>query len=488
MRGERFAAGGLLFALLAMSIASAQAPALPEGCERDGLAVTCQWSFDTRQEPGRFLWDFELPAAGEGFATVVVVLEGADGGWTTSVLDADGDRLTRDTHESDRQPSSTHHRDSYSLVVNETEARTFRFSSLAETVEVQGATVNNNVFGGASSGAVAITWHIEPFPDGVAPIRPAATREDPHLVAPALDARQGASDILAAWFDDASLGDGRFEVHLAVADASDWGWQDGGDYLRYHVEFALVGSRYQAGWNLGASSSVSSLDEVLHECYFGVQNAASNFEALVEPRCAFDWDNSTFSMAVPEAAVGNPSGAALFTDMRAEVLSGTYHGPTGTYSTSLDTLDDEAEGERYPFALGGPDVWDELNPRLAVPDPVAPAWYQAPLAKENVPDTLQVVGALIAAATFLGGLVFVRRSRRQTKELLARVDALAEAYARDARAGLMALGDLEMEFARLHRENKITDAQYQLAAQRLTTAATRFAHRRDLGLDDGTPG
>lgn len=467
--------------------AGAQVPAMPEGCEGDEKAVTCQWRFDTRQGLGQLIWEFALPAIADGFATVVVLLDGADGGWSTYVLDEEGRRTSMDTHEADRQPGSTRHRDSYSLVVNVSEARTFRISTVAQSIEVQGATVNNAAPGGASSGLFTVTWHIEAFPEGVAPIRPAATREDPHLAAQPRDARQGASDLVAAWMDDAFVGDARFEMHVAVADAQDWAWRTGGEYLRYHYAFDLALKRYQATWSIGATQPLDDIEDVGTECFFGAQNEAGNFESLVDPRCEIDWGNGTLSMSVPAAILGDPSGAALFTGMSAEVLSGSYHGPTGTYSTSLDTVDDQASGERYPFALGGPDVWDELNPRLAVRAPPVAPFYEEPLAPANIPDTLQVAGALLGLVTFVAGFVVVRRHRRLTRQLIARIDELTALHEDDARRGLLALGQFESEVAALYREKALTDAQYQLVTQRVSAAATRLGFRHNLGLDDGEP-
>jgi hypothetical protein len=211
--------------------------------------------------------------------------------------------------------------------------------------------------------------------------------------------------------------------------------------------------------------------------------------------------NATLVARIPERSVGNPSPSDLFLDLSAASFS--YPGSTlldpveafnpGIYDhpkSPVAVREDETKPAdmRYAFALGGPAVWHTLNPRLD-PDPeFIPAWYVAPLAKENIPNTLQVVGALLAGITFLVGAIAVIARRRQLRKYLDRIDAVERSRQFDSSQTLRELGLLEDEFARLFRKGRLTEGQFQVLGQRIASVATRFALRRELGLDDGVPG
>lgn len=468
-------------------LASAQEP-LPGACARESSDIVCQWTFDNREDLKTF-YSFEVPLLARMLATITVVEEGADGGWQLFLTNATGEGLEDHAHTPRSEPSQVVRTTLQTLVLGEAAGRGWlNMSLLSDGVGVDGANVfTGQGLGPASVGAFTLTYSVTELPAGVAPARPAATREDPHLSGAMSDARRGAFDLRAAWFDDALVGDGLFDAHVAVSDLSDGEWAEGGVVVIHRLSFTVLGVPYRLDWDLRAVEPAPGRDDVDLECSLVHVLGPTTEETVLQPWCTVDWDASVVTAYVPERSVGSPGDGTPFTAMSAQAERRAESPRTG-YSSSLDTLEDEMSGERYPFALGGPAVWDELNPRLAVP-PVAPAaWYEAPLAKENVPDTLQVVGALLAGATFLGGAVLVQTRLRRTRELLARVDAVAEEHARDGHRGLVALGALEFEFTRLFRDGKITEAQFQLAIARLSHAATRMHFRHTTGLDDGVAG
>lgn len=481
----------VLITLLVVSLASsvrAQSGTLPDGCERSETGVLCQWQFDTRQD-GALFHSFSAPFHPRTLATMTVVQEGVDGGWEVFLVAPDGTQVDEHAH-TPRSTSTTVVRTTHqALVLGAPEgAGWLNLSLRGDGVGIDGVTAFTGGFlGPPSAGAFSVTYAADTLPPGESPIRPAATRDDPHLVGPERDARRGAYDQVAAWFDDAFLGDGLFEAHVAARDLSDWDWREGNVVAIHVVEFRVLDVAYYLSWNLKAVEPTATLDDVDLECSLMRILGPANYETILRPACAVEWENGILTASIPERSVGSPGDGAPFTSLRTTAKERMQTPQTG-YSSTLDTVEDQMTGERYAFALGGPAIWDGLNPRLAVPPPVAPAWYEAPLAKENVPDTLQVVGAFLAALTFLFGIVAVRKHRRQTRELLARVDALTAAHEREAREGLLALGTFEAEVTGLYRANRLSDAQYQMLTQRISAAAARLALRHGLGLDDGAPG
>lgn len=470
--------------LLPGGLAPTAAP-LPDGCVPQDPAVSCVWRFDTRDEPDRLVYEFELPVLPRTYASLTIVLDGVDGGWTYEILRETGEGtegLEEKSHTPDGSTSSVHRAvDIFVFVADPGHTHRLVFTPRLEGVQAAGMTINDAdaLSSGASAGEFTLTYSAEPLAEGVAPPRPAATVDDPHLQGAAGDARRGAYDLRAVWFDDDRLGDGLVDLRVHVADLDDWDHAQGSVYMGYTVDFEVLGRLYRAVWRLEALEGTSAVEDVGTGC--GVWELDSvGIRRSMTPFCEYDWANSTVVARIPERFLGSPGDGELFTGMSATSYSNRYH-PGGSYSTTTDGVEDEVASERYAFALGGPAVWDELNPRLAVPPEPAKPWYAAPLASENVPDTLSVLGTMLAAATFLFGFVVVRRHRRQTRELIARVDALVQTHELSVRAGLVALGDLESEFSVLLREGRITEAQYQVAAQRVTLAATRLSLRRDLG-------
>jgi hypothetical protein len=246
------------------------------------------------------------------------------------------------------------------------------------------------------------------------------------------------------------------------------------DELSWKIAWSVGSKRYYVEWALPRPAS----NATTYSCVLKTEMENEQLEeVLAHPLCEVDRAAGTFHATFPEASIGSPPDGQVFEAV--EVRSRARYLPT----RAIDTLDDRGE-VRYAFALGGPSVWSSLNPRL---DPPPVAWYEDPLAPENVADTLQVAGSLAALATFLVGLALVSRRRRQTSRLLARVDAL-DAKGVDSAQTLVLLGQLEQEFNELFRRHRISEAQYQVLSQRIAGVATRFALRRSLGLDDGVPG
>lgn len=98
------------------------------------------------------------------------------------------------------------------------------------------------------------------------------------------------------------------------------------------------------------------------------------------------------------------------------------------------------------------------------------AWYRAPLAPENLPNTLQVGGAVAAAATFLVGLLLVRRRRSLARKLLGEVEALTRKHAGEPAALRHALVQLDTHAQSLVARGRLAEDQYGLVARRIDSA------------------
>lgn len=472
----------LLLAAPALALPLPTRDAAPEGCAEENGAYHCAWSVDTRDpavlgQGATPTFRQEIPLHNNTLATITVRLEGEDRGWNLIIVRwPDGDRegaaeiesIARHAAPFDGQlfhaETSTHvlrgdGRDLHELVL------TFSDYNVGGT-EAYGT-------GPPSLGEFHVAYLAEELPAGVPPSRPAASKEDPHLADAADDARRPELDVLAAWLDDARLGDGLLDIHLAVADLGDPSFDAdvsvGGSSLTWEALFRVEPEQYRMIWFLHPDGSLS--------CNLR-RDTVTATSIVAVPDCSLDEADATLSAIFPEGAIGNPRAG---TPIR--LVGASAHTFSGVRQT-----EDLASEARYDFAPGGPSVWSGLNPRLDPPPAEPKAWYVDPIARENLPDTLQVVGAILAATTFIGGLVVVHRSRRQTRTLLAQVDLLVRQHQENAREALLALGRLESQFDDLYRGGRINESQYQLASSRITSAAARFALRRELGLDDGAPG
>lgn len=430
----------------------------------------CRYEVSTLDEPRRESYDLEITAFPRTYATITVRAdEGLDTMWRYAIHEPGSDEPQAVKRHTRTSGATT---ETETFVLDAPAGRlVLRFAPDAGSFEGQALT--------ASAGRFVVVYRGEPLAEGVPPARPAATREDPHLSDPSEDVADASRDLVAGWFDDARLGDGLFEVHLLLRDLSaihlspgEVGAGAAETSNLYQFFFRVLDRDYGIAWEARANTDEGHDWSCFFYTFEQAEEATGRLSRpLGTPRCTYDEENSTLAAAIPEAAVGSPGDGEPFSNLRALVsVDRVFTSTVRPSTTSVDQMD----AARYPFALGGPAVWDALNPRLAVPP--AP-WYADPLAPEHVADTLQVGGALVAAATFLGGALVVRRHRRQTRRLLDRIDALLAAHAQDARASMDALTRLEAEFTRMLRENAITEAQYQVATQRLLAVAARYAGR-----------
>lgn len=463
--------------------------AAPADCGPDATGeVRCEWTIRTQDQPTRVRHEFWFDAPPSSIATITVVLQGEDAGWSYTIFalppGAERDRRVSEGHHNpdDVTHNGPHVDTAAHLLVGEPGTKyllSFRTSHVAP-----GGTLvlpNAGVYP-PSQGVFRITLHAQPVPEGTPPSRPAATREDPQLLDDPRDAFSEDMDLLAAWLDDERLDDGLFDVHVAVAslDHLDLNFSrqgvpvPGPAVAMWILSFRIEDQRYAMQWVAEAQGSGYDF-----RCRL-VRYLDPGIETVIRPQCVMDVPNATLHARIPEVSVHTPAAGVPFTDLRAEAVHDNDLG--------YRSLEDEIRLERYPFALGGPDVWHGLNPRLDPPQALALPWYEAPLTEDNLPNTLQVVGAILASLTFLSGLVILAGRRRQTHRLLDRVDAIEAAAGFDSRETLLALGRLEEEFTRAYRRGRLTEAQYQIVSQRIASVATRFALRRQLGLDDGVPG
>lgn len=482
----------LLASALLVSLAPLQAEAAPEGCsDAEPDVYTCRWVLSGVKPGEAGFWElpmFEAPA----LATFTVTLtQSLDQGWQLQVQrkragSDEWEVASESLHPGTTQLSNRHQSQStHVLEGNPGDAWRVEFHPGHRDVSL----VGDGFASGQGVGTYEVAYLARILPPGAKPSRPAATPDDPQIEDLPGEVSEPAWDLRAAWFDDARLEDGLFDVHLRVgslenitlaafrANSIPAGAADSQvDMLMWKVSWVVEGGAYFVEWAIPRGAPV---DWDAMRCALKREPATEGGEeeVLAHPLCRVDVANATLHADVPIASIGSPPDGALFEALEARTRV-RYTG------NAKDVPDDTPGGLRYQFALGGPAVWSALNPRL---DPPPTPWYEDPLAPENIADTVQLGGALVAVSTFLVGLVLVRGRQRQTARLLARVDAVEERGI-DSADVLLRLGELEQEFNGLFRRHRISDAQYQVLTQRIAGVATRFSLRRSLGLDDGTPG
>lgn len=471
--------------------AAAEGAALPDGCESVETGYLCEWTFDATHDSGALL-EFPVPVVERARLNVTVDFTGAGPGWLYFLWDTtDSVRLLNHQEQQDIDQTEAHVSTVHFFVTDPAHEHVFQFhrSPLPITYGTPDVVTS-------SQGSFHVRFDVSQLPEGRIPARPAATRDDPHLADSERDAPSPALDVVAAWFDDDAVDDGVFQAYLRVADLSapypprSLNGEGADDIYEWVIEWSIDSTRFTLVWQLE--------DRGFFACFLDYVSSESNDDAAT-PRCVLDAENSTFRADILEEAVGFVGPGVPFTDLRAYTLT---HDPARQtpdevlFSDGLffgSHVEDETQGEeRYPFALGGEDVWDELNPRLAAPEvPVEvlalamPApWYQEPFSRANLPDTLQVVGAALGSLTFLGGLFFVGRRRRATRRLLARVDAIERAHEEAPRTGIVALASLEGELAAMLHDGALREEQYQLLSARVSAASQRLGVRERI-LADG---
>lgn len=475
----RLAVVALASALLAgglAPLASAEGP-----CRLADDRIFCRWVLDPRELPGVSSASFSLPVFDRTLSTFIVTVTGRDNGWMLRVqrwTDDAWEDISLATHVAPADASYSHQDESTHVLLTDAATRHRLVFDTSYVFVARDAAPSGLV---ASTARIEITYHAQPVPDGAAPSRPAATVGDPHLRDFEDDAGHPTHDLLAAWLDDARLGDGLLDAHLRVADLNLTGASfvspstgQSASTIGWKLAWGLRGQRYQLEWSGRPDRSIS--------CALMTEpQAAGEAEVvLIVPHCAADLANGTLSAVFPEMSIGAPADGEVFLSPAAR---------TRLFGLGDPEVVDEVVVPTYSFALGGPAVWSQLDGgRKDPPQEVVPAWYEAPLREENLPDTLQVAGAVLAVATFLGGLLVVAGRRRQLREHLDRIDAVERAHERDARGALVALGGLESEFTDLFKRHRLTEGQYQALSARVASAAARLAMRRELGLDDGVPG
>lgn len=463
----------------------ARADAAPEGCEAHADYYMCSWSFNSTDASAQPLEPrtFDIPVFARTLATVTVVLNGADAGWLVQVVERTNESTTNVSNAQHAQQSdaSYSHRQRTTHVVFTQPSATYFLRVTPGNAQLQQQAIGG--LAAISPGRYYVSYLAEALPPGVAPDRPAATMADPHLV-DLEDFGGGSADIVAAWFDDERLGDGLMDAHLRVADLARVDFTSpvtGQTYARieWKLAFAVVGAPYYVAWEMTPGDGAG---KERFTCAVRRESTAAeeSEEVLANPRCTLDRDAGVFHASFPERSIGSPAPGEVFGQLTARSRLFNEYGLN-------EVVDDDPE-KRYDFALGGPAVWSALDGgRKDPPAPAALAWYEDPLSTANLPDTLQVAGAVLAALTFLTGLLFLWRSRRDMRRLLHRIDVVEQANEHDARQALIELGRLESELTRDFRHGRIRDTQYQVAAQRIASVAARLALRRDLGLDDGSP-
>lgn len=456
---------------------------LPPGCEGGTSRLSCSWAFSSEPSdagPTGGLRYFPIPVFAKSLATVTVMLDGIDSGWGVRIREG-GREVAYHTRNVPASPGPAQ-------VVRESSTHLLALDLRLEHdielnlggPECRGVPYCVGRFV-ASSGQWRIVYDAEPLSTGVPPVRPAATAADPHLQGFKGDATEPGFDLLAAWLDDDEVGDALFDAHLQVDSLEAPGARRQNGRTAWSIAFSVTGHDYTVLWR-EFQASPPSRDCVLARGRM-LESADLDVDELATGLCEFDDANGRLDASFPIRSIGSPGDGVPFTSMASTTSHRPFEGLTGT---SMDRM----EPERYAFALGGPDVWDQLNPRLKVTVPMAQSdpWYEHPLAAENIPNTLQVGAAAAALVTFVVGLFLLQRRRRRTQRLLKEVDDAVRPHTHDASAALVALGDLEESLDVRLKGGRVTEAEYQIASQRVATAATRLAMRHGLGLDDGAPG
>lgn len=475
----------LLTVLLLATPGAALAPVpraeAPEGCAREGETWRCAWTVDTRSPDVLTSTSpslrREIPLFPSTVATITVRLDGEDRGWNLVIVQwpegrNGSSRIVSVARHAAPLDGQTFHAETSTHVLRQGSEHPHDLILSFSDYNVAGAEVFG--VGPPSMGVFHVTYTALALPAGSVPSRPAATREDPHLADAAEDARRPELDVLASWLDDARLGDGLLDVHLAVTSLDSPTFDETApglaSALSWESFFRTPTASYRMLWFLGNDGTFT--------CNLRRDSTFTATSIVAIPECTLDAENATLSAVFPEGAIGAPGpGTPIVLE---SASSFTF--------AEVRASEDVGTGTRYAFAPGGPAEWSALNPRLDPPPAAALAWYADPLASDNLPDTLQVAGAALAVLTFLGSIFLLRRTRKQTQRLLAQVDLLVREHEANTRGALLALGKLEAEFDALYRGGRINETQYQLAAARITSAAARFALRREMGLDDGTPG
>jgi hypothetical protein len=450
----------------------------PPGCSSSATEVRCDWVVDTTKDPTTTGGDWQAPAFAKTLAHITVQFEGEDRGWRLLVYHAgdvrSGHQVSESTHPAGTMPPAPRAVETTTHVL----VGATRYEIALGASDYEAAEVSLYGTGPSSVGTFHITYVAEPLPDGLAPPRPAATGDFPQVVSPPGDARYPELDLVGAWLDVPRVGDGLFGAHLRVVNLSQVHYdapalaQEQADYVSWNIHFTLGGRAYYVTW-------VDSRTAGARSCaLMRVGSAPRPDQVIAQPACTWDVRNATLDALVPIESVGSPGPAEPWEDLTANVdtdyASGNYPQPENSASA------------RFGFALG-PSQWDALNGCHFCPPPSAP-WYLDPLAADNLPNALQVAGAVATALAFLFGLVLLRRRRQKVRALLREIERVESEHERNTREALLALGRLDSSFADMYHRGKLTDDQYQVVAQRLATVATRFALRQGLGLDDGLAG
>lgn len=416
--------------------------------------------------------DFAIPTFPTTLVTLTIRETGANQGWRAAFLHCDQDgpgcEMSKTEHPASPDANGTQ-REVTTHVFRTPADAPVKLAFWTDFYTSQGK--SSWTSGPAGAGTYNLTYVAEPLAPGTPPEHPAATLARPQVIGLRHTAPD-AFDILAAWWDDASEGDGLFEAHLAIADpraptpanAANPSSLGNPDTRVYRAHFTIQGTPYYVAWRHASDGADGGcllyLDDI------------NGPRVIANPICSLDLATGVFGAAIPERSVGNPGPGIPYTNLWAESLDET---PS---PTSLTDRVDEERGMQFPFALGGVDVWRQLNPEgdygRALP------WYQDPLARENLPNTLQVAGALAAGITFLVGALAVLQRRRQTRRLLDRVDQATARAGPHAPDIIAALAELEEEFTQMFRRHRISEPQYQILAQRISSVATRLALRREL--------
>ncbi|MCA1813087.1 MAG: hypothetical protein LC624_03935 [Halobacteriales archaeon] len=302
----------------------------------------------------------------------------------------------------------------------------------------------------------------------------AGTWDDPQVKDPVEDSNgPDFTDIAGAWMDDPVLDDALMQVGVWAPNLTHANPSPGSDAW-FAFRWKVLAGEWGVAWVLHAADPLAAAQQEQSGWTAKLWHGApgqTGAEAIMDLPVQVDAKNGTLAATVPLHTLGDPKDSDLFTGM--EALS--YYGASNDATqVPLDKAGDMARA----FAVGGPAVWGKL--RGVEDQPLAPAWYAAPLAPDNIPNTIQVGAFLGAGATAVYSAAAVRKRRQQLRTKVDLVDDAADG-APDPSSALRALDALQVKFDGELHAGQLSEAHYDILARRIERAAFRL-WRRDQSL------
>ncbi|HVM45039.1 MAG TPA: hypothetical protein VM582_03800, partial [Candidatus Thermoplasmatota archaeon] len=289
--------------------------------------------------------------------------------------------------------------------------------------------------------------------------------------------------IVSAWFNDPLLDDGFVNATLQLADLG--AAEDAAHARRYELDWTLRSDRFRVRWTVTNETTATLWRET-----------GGRQKPLIELPVETDRANGTLTSSIPLRLIGQPRAGDVFTDLRAN--ASRHVAAFGLAPSDYQQADglgdpgvvDEAAQTVRPFRLrGGSDLEEAPRDEPLVFEPSPPAealdatgvasasaavpWYQAPFAADNLPNTLQVAGAMAAVLTFLAGLLLLARRRSLVQKLVDAVEAARRENEGDAEKLAAAVRAVEARAHDLAARGRLDAREFALVTRRIDQALRR---------------